>query len=55
MVNSMEFLHKIKNRTTMQFSSSTAEYLPKEKENVNSKKYMHPNVHSSIVDAIDMR
>ena len=55
MGNNMEFLHKIKHKTTMQFSSSTAGYLPKEKENINSKKYVHPNVHSSIVDTIDMR
>ena len=34
----------------MQFSNSTAGYLPKEKENINSKKYVHPHVDSSIVD-----
>ena len=39
----------------MQFSSSSAGYLPKEKENINSKKYVHPNVDNSIVAIIDMR
>jgi len=33
---------KIKNRNTIQFSNSTTEYLPKEYENSNLKRYMHP-------------
>ena len=39
-----------KNRTTISSSSnSTSGNKIKESENTNSKRYMHPNVHSSII------
>ena len=41
-------LKKAKNRTTIRSSNSTPGYLSKENENTNSKRYMHPNIHSSI-------
>ena len=40
--NTMEVPQKIKNRTILQSSNYTNEYLPKEYENTNSKGYMHP-------------
>ena len=49
MENSMKIPQKIKNRTTIRSSSSTAGYLSKEYENTNSKRYMYPNVHCSII------
>ena len=33
---------KIKNRTTTQSNNSTLQYLSKENENTNLKRYMHP-------------
>ena len=48
MENSMELPQKIKNRTAIWPSNSTPEYLTKENNNMNSKRYMHPNIHSSI-------
>ena len=47
--NSMEAPQKIKNKTTIQFSDFTPGYLSKENENTNSKRYMHPYVHCSII------
>ena len=47
--NSVEGPPKIKNRTTMQSNNSTAEYLPKGKENTNSKRHMYASVYCSIV------
>ena len=49
MENTMEIAPKIKNRATMGSSNSIPQYICKENENSNSKKYMNPNVHSSIV------
>ena len=49
MENSMEIPQKIKNKTTIWPSYSTSEYLSEEYENTNSKKYMHPCVHCSII------
>ena len=49
MENSMEVSLKIKNRVTIWSSSSTPGHLSKENENTNSKRAMHPNVHSSII------
>ena len=46
--NSIEFPQKIKsikyikNRTTIESSNSTTGYLPKESENTDLKRYMHP-------------
>ena len=56
MENSKEVLQKTKNRTIfivllckIWSSSSTSGYIHKENENTNSKRYMHPNVQSSII------
>ena len=43
------FFHKTKTRTTIRPSNSTLGYISEENENINSKRYMHPNVHSSII------
>ena len=47
--NSVTISQNTKNRTTMWPSSSTPEYISDRKENTNSKRYMHGNVHSSII------
>ena len=47
--NSIEFPQKVKNKTTLWSSNSTTEYLPKEYENTNSKRYMHHYVYCSII------
>ena len=47
--NSMEAPPKIKNRITIWSSDSTTGYLPKENENTNLKKYIHPYVYCSII------
>ena len=47
--NSMEAPQKINNRTTIQYSNSTMGYLPKENENTNLKRHMHPYVYCSII------
>ena len=49
MKNSMEVPQKTKNRTTIQSSNSTPGYISRKNENTNSKRYMHPNVHSSTI------
>ena len=49
MENSMEVPQKIKNRTTIQLSNSTSGYFSEENKNTNSKRYMHPRVHCSII------
>ena len=38
-----------KNRTTIWPSNSTPGYEPEKTKNANSKRYMHPSVHSSII------
>ena len=43
------FLKKLKNRTTIWSSNSTSWYLSEETENTNSKIYLYPQVHNSIV------
>ena len=43
------FLQKSRNRTNIWSSNSTSGYLSKGNENVNSKRYMHRHVHSSII------
>ena len=45
----MNFTQKIKNRTTIWSSNSTPEYLSKEIQNANLKRYMLPYVHCSII------
>ena len=49
MENKMEDPQKIKNRATKWSSNSTAGYLSEENENTDSKRYIHPNVHCSII------
>ena len=49
MENSMEIPLEIKNRTTIQFSNFTPEYLSEENENTSYKRYMHPKVHFGII------
>ena len=43
------FLKKLKNRTTIGPSSSTPGYISPNPQNSNVKRYLHPNVHSSII------
>ena len=45
--SSMDLSQKVKNRTTIQISNSTSEYLSEEKETAKLKRYMHPYVHCS--------
>ena len=45
----MEFHQMIKNRTTILSLNCTPGYLSEEKENTNLKRYMHLNIHSSII------
>ena len=40
---------KTKNRTTIRPSNPTLGYISPENENTNSKRSMHPNVHSSSI------
>ena len=47
--NSTEVFQKAKSRNTIWFSNSTPGYVSEENENINSKRYMHPKVHSSII------
>ena len=42
------FLKKTKNRNTIWSSNSPSGYISEEKETINLKRYMHPNVHNSI-------
>ena len=49
MENSVEIPQKNKNRITIQSSDSTFGYLSKENKNINSKRYMHPYLHCSII------
>ena len=45
----MEDSKKWKNRTTVWASNSIPQYISEKTENTNSKRYMHPNVYSSII------
>ena len=47
--NSMDVTEKIKNTITRRFSNSTTDCFPKESENTNLKRYMHPYVYYSII------
>ena len=47
--NSMEISQKTKNRTIIWTSYSTLRYILKENENTNLKRYIHPNILSSIL------
>ena len=55
MESSMEDPQKFNNRTNIQSSNSTSDYLSEENEITNSKRYMHPYVHcSTIYNSQDM-
>ena len=45
----MEVPSKNKNRTTIQSGNPPPGYISGKEENSNSKRYMHPNVHSSTM------
>ena len=45
----MKFPQTTKNRTIIWSSNSTPEYISEENGNTNSKRSMHPSVHSSII------
>ena len=45
----MEVPQKTKKRVTIGSSNPTPEYISQKNENINSKRYMHLNVHSSII------
>ena len=47
--NNMEGPQKIKNRTTIWPRKSTAGYTSRKNKNTNSKRYMHPKIHSSTI------
>ena len=47
--NSIEVPQKSKNRTTTWSSNSIPGYLSKENKKTNSKRYIHPYVHCSII------
>ena len=49
MENSMKIFQKIKNRMATLHSNSTSAYLFEEIQNTNTKRYMHPYVHCSII------
>ena len=40
---------KTRERTIIRSRSSTSGYISEENENINLKRYMHPNVNSSII------
>ena len=44
-----KFFKKTKNKTTIQSSNSAPGYISKEEENTISKRYIYPNVNSSII------
>ena len=45
----MKDTQKIKIRTTITCSSSTLENISKENESTDSKRYIYPNIHISII------
>ena len=47
--NSMEFSQRTKDRISIWLSSSTLSYIYEKAKNIISKRYMHPNVHSSVI------
>ena len=49
MENSMELPQNTKNGTPLWSSNSTSGNITKETENTDSKEYMHPYVHCSII------
>ena len=49
MENSMEIPQKVKNRITIVSSYFNSGYLSSEYKNTNSKIYVHPYIHCSII------
>ena len=49
MENSMQIPQKIKNGITIWSSNHITLYFPKEYENTDSKRYMHPYIRRSII------
>ena len=49
MKNSIKVPQKIKNRTTIKSSNFISGCLPEENKSINSKRYIHPYVHFSII------
>ena len=47
--NSMVIPQKTKSRITIWSSNSTPGYISRENGNINSKRYIHPNVYSSTI------
>ena len=47
--NSIEFPQKIKNGTALWPNNSTSGNISKETQNTNSKEYVHPYVHCSVI------
>ena len=47
--NNMDVSQEIQTRITIWSSNSTTGYLPKEYDNTNPKRYMHPYVYCSII------
>ena len=45
----MEVPQKTRNRIIIRYSNCTAGYISEENENINFKRYKHPNVHRSII------
>ena len=51
MENHTEVIQETKHSTTIWLNNSSAGYISQESENINSKRYKYPNVHSSIIDS----
>ena len=47
----MEVTQETKHSTTIWLNNSSAGYISQESENINSKRYKYPNIHSSIIDS----
>ena len=47
--NNMDIPYKTKNKVTIWCSNPTPGHISEKDENANSKRYMHPNVHSSTI------
>ena len=48
--NSMEVPQEVKNRAPLQSSNCAIMHLPKGYKNIDLKWYIHPDVHSSIIN-----
>ena len=47
----MEVTQETKHSATVWLNNSSAGYISQESENINSKGYTYPSVHSSIIDS----